>query len=70
MDEQGTLITNKNRNNNDIYSRIIESKEEVEKLKIVKKENYLSYIHCNGCFKKCALSSPDCGRGMYTREKI
>lgn len=69
MEEYGTIISNKYRKDNDIYSKIVETEEEVKKIK-ESKSNYLSYIHCNGCFRKCFLSTPSCGRGKNLSEQI
>lgn len=65
--EQGTFISNKYKN--DKYSMIVETKEDVKKLKY-EKENYLMFVHCNGCFKKCSLSNANCGRGKNLNEKF
>ena len=65
--EQGTFFSNKYANNK--YEMIVENKNDVEKLK-KEKENYLMYIHCNGCFKKCSLSNPNCGRGKNLKGKF
>ena len=66
---EGTLISNKYKSEYDIYDKIIETKEEVEKIK-KEKSNYYVYIHCNGCFKKCYLSNANCGRGKNLVEKF
>ena len=68
--EEGNLISNKYRETNtDIYSKIIETKDEVEKIKN-SKQNFLSYIHCNGCFRKCSLSNSNCGRGQNIKNQF
>ena len=68
--EEGHLISNKYRQNNiDIYSKIVETKEEIETIKSSNK-NFLSYIHCNGCFRKCHLSNAYCGRGKNLKNQF
>lgn len=67
--EEVHYISNKYKNSNDIYSKIVETKEKVEELK-KDKENYLSYIHCNGCFRKCSLSNANCGRGENLKKQF
>ncbi len=68
--EEGTFISNKYKETNiDIYSKIIETKEEVERIKN-SKENFLSYLHCNGCFRKCPLSNSNCGRGQNLKNQF
>lgn len=66
---EGILISNKYKDEYNIYDKIIETKEEVEKIKRYK-INYLAYIHCNNCFRKCPLSNPNCGRGKKLSERI
>lgn len=68
--EEGNRISNKYRETNtDIYSKIVETKEEVERIKS-SKNSFLSYIHCNGCFKKCPLSNSNCGRGQNLKDQF
>ncbi len=69
MTEQGTFISNKYKNSLDKFAMIVEKAEEVEKLKKSNKE-YIKYIHCNGCFRKCALSNANCGRGKNLKDKF
>lgn len=54
------------RNNNlNIYDMIVESKEEFEK-----NNSDLSNIHCNGCFSKCSITAPKCGRGKHIKDNL
>lgn len=70
MDLQGTFISNKYKElNDDKFSLIVENAEEVKKLKN-EKTNYLMYLHCNGCFRKCPLSNAYCGKGKNTKIKF
>ena len=48
---------------------VVEKEEEVEKIKKLNKD-YLKKIHCNGCFRKCALSNANCGRGKNLAKKF
>ncbi len=66
---EGTFISNKYKDLEDKYSFIVENKEEVDKLK-KEKTNFLMYIHCNGCYRKCVLSNAYCGRGKNTKIKF
>lgn len=67
MTEEGTFISNKYKN--DKFSMVVEKEEEVEKIKKLNKD-YLKKIHCNGCFRKCALSNANCGRGKNLAKKF
>ena len=69
MEEVHYISSKYKDNNSDIYSKIVETKEEIENLKKNRK-NYLSYIHCNGCFRKCPLSNSNCGRGQNLKIKF
>ncbi len=69
MDLQGTFISNKYKELNNKFSLIIETAEDVEKIK-KENTNYLKYIHCNGCFRKCPLSNAYCGKGKNTKIKF
>ncbi len=69
MELEGTFISKKYSDLNDKFSLIVETKEEIEKIK-KEKTNYLMYIHCNGCFRKCSLSNAYCGKGKNTKIKF
>lgn len=61
---KGTIINKEKFNNTDIfYDRVIETKENIEKLKQKYLNDYVKHIHCNGCYKKCVITNSCCGRG-------
>lgn len=66
---EGQPISGKYNNKEEIFDKVVETKLEIEKIK-KEKSNYLAYIHCNNCFKKCALSNPYCGRGKNLQNKF
>ncbi len=67
--EQISFIRNNSKKSNFNFAKIVETEEQFRKIKSLK-ENYLEYIHCSGCFQRCLLSSPNCGRGIGTRTKL
>ncbi len=69
MIQEGTYISNKYRDEFDKFSKIVEKEYEVKKIK-KQKEDYLKYIHCNGCIRKCSLSNANCGRGKNLIDKF
>lgn len=68
---EGQTISGKYNSNSeeDIFEKIVETKEYIENIK-KQQSNYLMYIHCNNCYRKCPLSNPYCARGKNLKEKI
>ena len=58
---------NKKRN---ILLKIKETEKEYDILKEEKSNDFINYLHCNGCMNGCSLSSTMCGRGNGIKLKI